>query len=158
MERVCDEVLVRMCREDYVEFSKVMLYWISDGLGTVGCLSAFNTFLYNVRLMFEWFEGKDIPSVIYGFGVVDILKRLFSHLAYNAPGFKVDDCEMFWKYVYGKIEEFHNREGLTTWELSALISAEIIGIAVGKEDRFIFEKNVGKIESLRKTIKGLRKT
>ncbi len=153
MDYVSDEVLVRMCREDYEEFSKVMLYWISDGLGTVGCLSAFNTFLYNVRLMFEWFEGKDIPSVIYGFRVVDILKRLFSHLAYNAPGFKVDDCERFWNYVYGKIEQFHNREGLTTWELSALISAEIIGIAVGIQERMVFEEDVEKIESLRKTLK-----
>lgn len=148
MERVCEEVLVRMCGEDYDRFYMVMLNWFSDGLGYVGKLRKpiFDTFLYNIGLMFCWFEWKNIPCVLYGFRVVNILKLLFYNLAYYARGFKVDDCERFWGYVCGKVSEFHNREDLTTWELSALISGEIIGIAVGDDERIVFEKNIEPIK------------
>lgn len=91
--------------------------------------------------MFKWFDGKDIPSVVYGFSVVELLKYLFSNLAYNAKGFKVDDCEKFWGYVYGKIVEFHLKENLTTWEMNALIVREILEIAVGEEAKLKFDRN-----------------
>ena len=154
MNRICDEVLVRMCIQNYEGFSGVMMnYFLAGNSGLIGNLNrpVFETFLCNIRCMFKWFDGKDIPSVVYGFSVVELLKYLFSNLAYYAEGFKVDDCEKFWGYVYGKIVEFHLKENLTTWEMNVLIVREILGIAVGKEAKLKFDRNCESVRILLKS-------